>query len=320
MQNRRDFIKQASMLMAGGVAAPLLSSCVVTHIHTHTHTHIVNVPDVLELLGRGDGGGMAGSSKYLGLQLYSLRDMVSDEGIEKVLQVVASMGYNSLETANYSDGKFYGKDPAEFKKMVEDLGMKLTSSHLSREITANRAADMAWWNQAVEAHNAAGMKYMIMPSSPLNSQRGATRENLDNYCDYFNEIGKITSTASIQFGYHNHDGEFKNTIDDIPVIDQMLKNTNQPHVFFELDVYWAKKGGYNPVDYLKKYPNRFKVLHIKDEKAIGVHNVVDFKAIFDQAYTNGVKDWYVEVEQYDGTPEEDVMKSAEYLINADFVR
>ena len=318
MQSRRDFIKQASVLMAGGVAAPLLSSCVVTHIHTHTHTHTVNVSDFLGSLG--GGGGVVNSSKYLGLQLYSLRDMVNDEGIEKVLQVVAGMGYNSLETANYNDGKFYGKDPAEFKRMVDDLGMKLTSSHLSREITGNRSADMAWWNQAVEAHSAAGMKYMVMPSSPLNSRAGSTKANLDNYCDYFNEIGKITSTASIQFGYHNHDGEFMHKIDDVPVIDLMLENTNQPHVFFELDVYWAKKGGYDPVDYMKKYPNRFKVLHIKDEKAIGVHNVVDFRTIFNQAYANGVKDWYVEVEQYDGAPEEDVQKSADYLLNADFVK
>ena len=129
MQNRRDFIKQATLLAAGGVVAPrLLSSC---------------------------GGG---AKKYLGLQLYSLRDMVKDDGIEKVLKVVAKMGYNSLETAGYNDGRFYGKGAAELKKMVDDLGMKLTSSHLSRYLTGDKVADMAWWNRAVEAHNEAGMK------------------------------------------------------------------------------------------------------------------------------------------------------------------
>ena len=318
MQNRRDFIKKASVLMAGGVAAPLLSSC-IKHVHTHTHTHIHTWDPALADSPVGVASRI-NSSKYLGLQLYSLRDMVSDDGIEKVLKVVAKMGYNSLETANYSDGKFYGIKPAEFKKMADDLGMRLTSSHLSRELTGNRSADMAWWNQAVEAHSAAGMKYMIMPSSPLNSQGGATQQNLDNYCDYFNEIGKVTSTASIQFGYHNHDGEFKNKIGGVPVFDLMMQKTSPPHVFFELDVYWVKMGGYEPVDCMKKYPSRIKVLHIKDEKAIGVHNVVDFKAIFTQAYANGIKDWYVEVEQYDGTPEEDVKKSADYLLEASFVK
>ena len=229
MQNRRDFFKQASLLIAGGVAAPHLLSSFVS-------------------------GDMA--SKYLGLQLYSLRDMVADDGIEKVLQVVAKMGYTSLETASYSNGKFYGKDPAELKKMVNDLGMKLVSSHLGREITDDPAADKAWWNRAVDAHSEAGMKYMVMPSSPLNSRRGATAENLDLYCDYFNEIGKITAQSSIQFGYHNHDGEFKNKINDVPVFDLMIENTSSPHVLFQLDTYWAKMGGYDPVDYMKKYPNR----------------------------------------------------------------
>jgi sugar phosphate isomerase/epimerase len=290
MQSRRDFIKRASMMIAGGMVVPnLLSSC------------------------------KGGSAKYLGLQLYSLREMVKDDGIMKTLQVVAKMGYNSLETAGYNDGKFYGETPGDLKKMVDDLGMKLTSSHLGRNISGNHDEDMAWWNKAVEAHNAAGMKYMIMPSSPLGGE-GATLDNIKRYGDYFNEIGLISAGASIQFGYHNHAFEFESKVDDVPVYDLMVKNTSADHVLYELDVYWAKIGGSDPVDYMKKYPKRIKVLHIKDETAIGAQNTVDYKAIFDQAYTNGVKDWYVEVERYDGTPQEDVQKSADFLNKADFVK
>ena len=290
MQSRRNFIKNASMLIAGGAIAPrLLTSC------------------------------ESGPKKYLGLQLYSLRDMVRDEGIEAVLKAVAKMGYNSLETAGYNDGKIYGKDPAELKKIVDGLGMKLTSAHLSRNLTDNKDADMAWWNQAVDAHNAAGMKYMIVPMSPLSGE-GATLDNIKRYCDYFNEIALITAGASIQFGYHNHAFEFENKVDGVPVFDLMLQNTSPRHVIFQLDVYWVKRGGYEPVDYMKKYADRIKVLHIKDEKAIGVHNVVDFKSIFDQANASGIKDWYVEVEAYDGTPQEDVKKSADYLLGSSFVK
>ncbi|MDR0697996.1 MAG: sugar phosphate isomerase/epimerase [Tannerella sp.] len=291
MQSRRDFIKRASMLIAGGVVSPNLMS---------------------------SGGGIPAPSKYLGLQLYSLREMINDEGIRKVLEVVAGMGYNSLETASYGDGKFYGEDPVELKKIVGDLGMKLTSSHIGRNITKDHDEDMAWWNKAVEAHNAAGMKYMIMPSSPLNE--GATLDKVKRYGDYFNEIALITAGASIQFGYHNHAFEFETKIDDIPVYDLLLKNTSPRHVIFQLDVYWIKKGGYDPVDYMKKYPKRIKVLHIKDETAIGAQNTVNYKDIFEQAYINKIKDWYVEVEEYDTTPEEDVRKSADYLLNADFVK
>jgi Sugar phosphate isomerases/epimerases len=314
MKSRRDFIKQASKLIAGGVVAPsLLSSCIVTHTHTHTHTHIYPGGSAAQ------AAGAVKSSKYAGLQLYSLRDMVNDEGIEKVLQAVAKMGYTNLETAAYNNGKFYGKEPAELKKMTEDLGMKLTSSHLSRNISNNRDEDMAWWNKATEAHSEAGMRYMVVPSAPFEGD-GATADNVKRYCDYFNQIALVTAGASMQFGYHNHAFEFTGKVDGMTIYDYMLANTSPRHVIFQLDVYWIKKGGYDPVDYMKRYADRIRLLHIKDEKAIGVHNVVDFKAVFNQAYANGIKDWFVEVEAYDGTPQEDVKKSADYLINASFTK
>lgn len=289
MANRRDFLKQASMLVAGGViGSSILSSC-------------------------------SAPKKHIGLQLYSLRDDVKDLGIKKVLEIVAKMGYVNLELADYNNGKFYGKEPAEFKKMVDDLGMRITSGHLSRFQSDNRDEDMAWWNKATEAYATANMKYMVMPSSPLSGE-GATLDNVKRYGEYFSAIGLITATASIAFGYHNHAYEFENKIDDIPVYDLLVENTSPRHVFFQNDVYWTQVGGYNPVDYLKKYPERIKTLHIKDVKAIGASRTMDFKAIFDQAYANGVKDWYVEVEEYDGTPQEDVKKSYDFLAAADYVK
>ena len=290
MANRRDFLKQASMLVAGGVVgSSILSGC--------------------------DGT----PKKHIGLQLYSLRDDVKDIGIQKVLEIVARMGYVNLETADYNNGKLYGIKPAEFKKMVNDLGMKVTSSHLSRNLSNNRDEDMAWWSRATEAHAEAGMKYMVMPMSPLMGE-GATPDNVMKYGEYFSAIGLITASASIAFGYHNHAFEFENKIDGVPVYDLLVENTSSDHVFFQNDVYWTQRGGYNPVEYLKKYPQRIKVLHIKDEKAIGASGTMDFKSIFEQAYANGVKDWYVEVERYDGTPQEDVKKSYDFLAAAGYVK
>ncbi|MDR1780822.1 MAG: sugar phosphate isomerase/epimerase [Tannerella sp.] len=291
MQNRRDFIKKASMLMAGGVMMPrLLSSC-----------------------------GEAAPAKYIGLQLYSLRDDIQEKGIRPILEIVAKMGYTDLETANYNAGQFYGLAPAEFRKIVEDLGMRLSSSHLSRTLSDNRDADMAWWQTALEAHVAAGMKYMIMPMAPLMGE-GATLDNVKRYGDYFSQIGLITLGASVKFGYHNHNFEFTEKIDGVPVYDLLLENTSPDHVLFENDVYWCQKGGGDPVAYMKKYPNRIKVLHIKDEEAIGASGYMNFKPIFDTAYEIGVKDWYVEVERYIGTPEQDVKQSADFLKAADYVK
>ena len=139
MQNRRNFLKQASLMLAGGLVAPqLLSSC-------------------------GGKSGQAAataseSSKYIGLQLYSLRDLVKEEGIQKVLETAAKMGYKNLETASYDNGKIYGLAPAEFKKMVNDLGMKCTSAHLGQAFTKEKEAEvMSWWRLASAVSNAGGL-------------------------------------------------------------------------------------------------------------------------------------------------------------------
>jgi sugar phosphate isomerase/epimerase len=292
MTNRRDFLKQTGLVLVGGlVGGKLLTSCASNPVQ----------------------------KKHIGLQLYSLRDDIKDIGIRPILEKVAKMGYVNLETAGYSDGKIYGMEPAEFKKIVDDLGMRVTSAHLGRNISDNDDEDMTWWNKAVDAHSAAGMKYMIMPYSPLGGE-GATIDNIKRYAEYFNKVGLLVAGASMKFGYHNHAFEFENKIDDTPIYEFLVENTSSHHVFFQLDTYWCKVGGYDPVEYMKKYSERIQVLHIKDDKAIGASGKIDFKPIFDQFYANGFKDWYVEVEQYTGTPEEDVKQSYDFLNKAEYVK
>ena len=81
------------------------------------------------------------------------------------------MGYKNLETASYDNGKIYGLAPAEFKKMVNDLGMKCTSAHLGQAFTKEKEAEvMSWWDQAIDAHNELGVKYMVQPWMPVTDQ------------------------------------------------------------------------------------------------------------------------------------------------------
>lgn len=289
MQNRRDFLKKASLLLAGGMVAPqLLSSCA------------------------------GGPKKHIGLQLYSLREMVKDDGIQAVLETVAKMGYTHVETAGYDDGKMYGLEPTDFKKRCNDLGLKCTSSHLSQAFSKEKEAEiMAWWDKAIEAHNQIGVKYMVQPWMPVNND--TTLDDLKMYCDYFTSVGYKTAAASIAFGYHNHDFEFKK-IDDQLIYDFLLNNVSKNHVFFQLDVYWCQVGGYDPVEYLKNYASQIKTVHIKDEKEIGASGMMNFQPIFDQMKVNNVKDWYVEVEQYtNNNPVESVKESYEFLNKADYV-
>ncbi len=292
MQNRRDFLKRASLMLAGGMVMPqLLTSC----------------------------GGSAGPKKHIGLQLYSLREMVKDDGIQKVLETVAKMGYTHVETAGYDNGKMYGLAPAEFKKMVEDQGMKCTSSHLSQAITKDTEAEvMAWWDRAIEAHNQIGVKYMVQPWMPINDN--TTIDDMKMYADYFTSVGYKTAAASIAFGYHNHDFEFKYKFDGKYAYDYLLDNVSKQHVFFQMDVYWVMMGGEDPVKYLKERASQFKAIHIKDEKEIGASGKMNFQPIFEQMKANNVRDWYVEVEQYtNNNPVESVQQSYDFLAKADYV-
>jgi len=296
MTNRREFLKRASMLVAGGaVGSSILSSC-----------------------GGGGGAASAVPRKHIGLQLYSLRDDVADLGIQPVLEIVAQMGYTNIETAGYVDGMIYNMSPSEFKRRVDDLGMQLTSAHLMHIMSDNRTEDMAWWSRATAAHAEAGFKYMVMPWAPFTGE-DANLDNVQRYAEYFSNIGMITSASSISFGYHNHEFEFTNKIDGVPLYDVLIENMNTRVVFMQNDVYWTQVGGYDPVEYLKKYPRVIRTLHLKDETYIGSSGNMDFRAILNQFHANGMRDWYVEVEEYVGTPQEDVKRSFDYLNAADFV-
>lgn len=294
MQNRRDFLKQASLLLAGGVVAPqLLSSCA--------------------------GKAAAGPEKYIGLQLYSLREMVKDDGIQAVLEAVAKMGYKHVETAGYDNGKIYGLEPLDFKKRLDDLGMKCTSAHLGPDISKETEAEvMAWWDKAIETYNQVGAKYLVKPSMPINDK--TTVDDMKLYCDYYTSVGFKTAAASMAFGYHNHAFEFQHEFDGKTAYDYLLDNVSPQHVFFQMDVYWIMMGGQDPVKYLKERPRQFKAIHIKDEMEIGASGKMNFQPIFEQMKANNVKDWYVEVENYtNNDPVASVKESFDFLNNADYV-
>ena len=292
MQNRRQFLKQSSLLIAGSLVAPKLLSMGMSNYS---------------------------SGKNIGLQLYSLRDMVNKEGIQAVLEAAAKIGYKNLEAAGYSNGKIYGLEPADFKKRVDDLGMKFTSAHLGQSYSKERDSEvMAWWDQAIEAHHIAGASYIVQASMPVNDK--SPLDDLKLYCDYFSKVGGKTKKAGITFGYHNHSGEFKSIGDNI-IYDFMLTNTDKKKVIFELDVYWCQVGGANPVEYLKKYAEQIRLTHIKDEKEIGASGMMDFEGIFKQMKANKIKDWYVEVERYSNNdPLASVKQSFEYLDKANYVK
>ncbi len=257
--------------------------------------------------------------KEIYLQLYSLRDDIK-ANYNATIDSVAKMGFTGIEAAGYSDGMFYGMTPADFKQSIEDAGMEVLSSHAGRPL-ADPAADTdwdatwAWWDTAIQAHKDAGMEYIVTAWIPTPK----TLVDLQAYCDYFNEIGEKANAAGMKFGYHNHAFEFEEVEGEL-MYDYMLENTDPSKVFFQMDVYWVIEGGHDPVDYFNRYPDRFELLHIKDELELGRSGKVDFANIYNNVDTSGAKYMIVEVERYTGTPIEGVRESYNFLNDAEYVK
>jgi sugar phosphate isomerase/epimerase len=258
--------------------------------------------------------------KNIYIQLYSVRDDIKGD-FKGTIAKVAEAGYKGVEAANYKDGMFYGMSPEEFKNEIEAVGMEVLSSHTGRPLEedvdkTNWEDVWAWWDVAIDAHKKAGMKYIVAPWMPTPK----TLKDLKQYCDYYNQIGEKCNAAGLGFGYHNHAFEFKE-IEGQLMYDYMLENTDPEKVFFEMDVYWTTKGGHDPVEYFNKYPNRFELLHIKDEKELGGDDsVMDFDNLFQNIDKSGVQYLVVEVEHYNFEPLVSVKMSIDYLLNKENVK
>ena len=266
-------------------------------------------------------------NKEMSVQLYSVKDLIGNPDLyaanhEKVLKAIAEMGYTGIEAACYDNGKLYGVTPEEFKADLEEAGLKVISSHIGKGLSSEEVASgdftesLKWWDTAIAAHKAAGMEYIVCPYLHVPQ----TLKELKAYCYYYDEIGRRCKEAGMKFGYHNHSHEFS-LVEGTAMLDYMLQNTDPELVFFQLDVYWATNANASPVEYFNKYPGRWKVLHIKDIKAIGKSGLVGFDAIFNNYETAGMLEYVVEIENCPNETALDVLReSAEYLKSSPFVK
>ena len=248
--------------------------------------------------------------KEFGLQLYSLRDDLPADP-RGVLAKMASFGYKQVESYEGPSGMFWGMGNKDFKKYMDDLGMKVVSSHC--DITKN-------FEEKVEAAAAIGMKYLIY-NWPFQ------QHTLDDYrkmAATFNQCGMICKKAGIRFANHNYDSSFK-LVEGVFPHDILMQETDPELVDYQLDIYWLVISGQEPSTWLKKYKNRFRLCHIKDRVKgstiredtcdIGKGSI-DFSTILHTAKKNGMEYYIVEQEHYPyGSPLEAVEANAEYMKN-----
>lgn len=200
-----------------------------------------------------------------GIQLYSIRDDMKKDPLA-TLKALAEMGYKHVEHANYVNRKFYGYSAKEFKKVLDDLGMKMPSGHTVMgeqhwDDAKNDFTDL--WKYTVEDAAIAGQQFVISPS--LSQKLRSTKDSLKKYMDIFNKSGELCKKSGMKFGYHNHDFEFSEKLDGETMYDIMLTNTDPDLVMQQLDIGNLYNGGAKAIDIVKKWPGRFPSMHVKDE-------------------------------------------------------
>jgi len=200
-----------------------------------------------------------------GIQLYSVRDEMGKDPLASLKQL-AAMGYKNVEHANYVDRKFYGYSAVEFKKILDGLGLKMPSGHTVMNANhwdkaANDFTDA--WKQTVEDAATVGQKYVISPW--LDEGLRKNYDDLLGFLDVFNKCGELCKKSGLKFGYHNHNFEFKYSLNNQSIYDIILQKTDPALVLQQMDIGNMYGAGGRALDLLKKYPGRFESMHVKDE-------------------------------------------------------
>lgn len=258
--------------------------------------------------------GFAAGSRYknkVGLQLYSLRDVISKDP-KAVLKSVADFGYKELETFGYKDGKLFGLTVKEYGDYVKGLGMKTLSGHYGIDLL-----DKDWDKTCADAKGL-GQQYVVVPW--LNEEFYKTLDVLKQTCAKINKAAVVAKAAGLKMGYHNHAFEFKQVEGQV-IFDVMLQELDPKLVSIEMDLFWVVNAGQDPLKYFEKYPGRFEQWHVKDmDKADRNRNAdvgtgtIDFKTIFANAKKSGMKHFYIEQETYPGTSTDSIKASITNLL------
>jgi sugar phosphate isomerase/epimerase len=278
----------------------------------------------------------------IGLQLYTVGpDMQKD--FDGTLKKIADIGYKAVEGASLAS--FQNKSAADLAKSFSAVGLKCSSAHVVQ--TTMSTDELA---KLIEFCHGLGLDFMVCataqfgppagppdPNMTSDQRRSAAAARLDKLtaddfkkvADQFNAIGTQVTKAGMNFAYHNHAMEFKAFADGSTGFDVLVQSSDKSVVNYELDCGWCTYAGQDPVALLKKYAERIKMLHVKDQKSgypptIGFggapttevgKGIVDWKAVFQAAKSAKIKHYFVEQEPpFSEMPAIDAIKvSYDYL-------
>lgn len=289
MNSRRIFIKQAAVAAAGAALIPGFACSPAP---------------------------ATASTKTVGLQLYTLRDLLPKD-VKGVIEKVAKAGYKEVETYGYTaEAGFWGLEAKSFKALLEANGLKAPSGHFGLEEYI-KSGDKELLKPLLAGAAELNMEYFTCPYLTED-----LRTSLDDYkkiAGRLNEAAELAKQSGLQMAYHNHDFEFKK-YGETTGYDILLQETNKDLIHFELDLYWVVRSGNDPLALFEKHPGRFVMWHVKDmDKADNTKNTevgngkIDFKTIYKHAKQSGLKHLIVEQENFAIDPFDSIKKSFDYV-------
>ena len=241
----------------------------------------------------------------LGLQLYTVRDALKADHVGTLTQV-KQIGYDAVEVAGGMPG-----GPVEFRKLLEGLGLRVAGVHVGfGQLQANPT-------ECTDLARAIGTLEVVCSSIPR--ERTETLEDWLAGAEVLEKAGEACRADGVRLSYHNHSFEFLK-FDDRYALDLLYEHTSPENLCAELDTYWIKHGGEDPVAYLRRYAGRCPILHLKDmaddqERSfteIG-RGILDWQAIHRAALDAGVEWYCVEQDVCRGDPLESARISAQFI-------
>lgn len=161
------------------------------------------------------------------------------------------------EPAGLKQSGYYDRRPEEVARLLDELGLERPSVHCFLPTLRDTLEPALEWAERV------GHETLVCNFLPPGS-----RTSIDDYrrlADEFNRIGERAREAGLRLGYHNHCFELAGLEGDVPY-RILLEETQPDLVTMELDVFWTATAGYDPVDLLENYPDRFTLCHLKDRR------------------------------------------------------
>jgi sugar phosphate isomerase/epimerase len=222
--------------------------------------------------------------KRVGLQLYTVRSLIKED-MERTLARVAEVGYKEVEFAGY-----FGQDPKEIRAMLARCGLTAPAAHVDEKLLVGD------WAKIFADAKAVGHKYVIVPSTRPEQRR--TIADYQRLAARFNRAGDAARREGLTFAYHNHEYEFAPLEGQVPY-ETLLNETDPKLVKFELDLFWLRVGGHDPLVTFARWPKRFPLVHVKDMTSDGRMvdvgaGVIDWKAIFAKRKLAGIEHFFVE--------------------------